>query len=407
MDDSSDQDNEIEIISEAVKPHPQSNNDDSRNLLNQAVKGKLMQQYRGLELTGKKIQVVSSQGGVIDPSRLKIKNVSRIPLRKVQMPSVRHFPGVTNNNASTSASPDKENTPPGGSKEVQDRDSRCPSDQSLFSISSDEEKRSTLSPEPRPGPQRLTSSSLELISLSSDDEHHRSPERISDDSPGFYNNNNSQSIPEAEDRLEKDDISSTDDAEPDPYLEKFHPLDTIKARLIEEKISSESFLKSCLDFNLNWIRLDMNWNVEISSLALKRAFGADIIDQIINSSPVHLQSDICDDLQSLGDECYERNIGNNQQTEEDTPADELEDVNLGNFLDPGDEVCAVLDPGTWSTDALLDWGKEAEDEQVSDGDTQEDEDGQSVSPPSLYHRPREEMMAMLGLVTHEQARITR
>ena len=400
MDDPSDQDNEIEIISETVKP--QSNNDDSSKLLNQAVKGKLMKQYPGLELTGKKIQVVSSQGGVIDPSRVKIMNVSRIPLRQVQMPSVQHFPGVTNNNASTSASSDKENTPPGGSKEVQDRDSRCPSDQSLFSISSDEEERSTSSSEPRPGPQRLHHlSTLDLISLSSEEEDHRLPGRISGDSPGSSNNNNSQSIPE--DRLEKEDISSTEDAEPDPYLDKFHPLDTIKARLIEEKISSESFLKSCLDLNINWIRLDKNWNVEISSSALKRAFGADIIDQIINSPPVHLHSDICDDLPSLGDECYERNIGNNQQTEEDTPADELEDVNLGNFWDPVD------DTGALSTDALPDLEKEGgdQDEWVTDGDTQEDEDAQSVSPPSLYHRPREEMMAQLGLVTHEQARITR
>ena len=110
-------------------------------------------------------------------------------------------------------------------------------------------------------------------------------------------------------------------------------------------------MKSCQDINLNWIRLDKNWNVEISSSALKRAFGADIIDQIINSPPVNRQSDSCDDLQSHGDECYERNIGNNQQTEEDTP-DELEDVNPGDFWD------SVDDTGTLSTDALPDLGKE-------------------------------------------------
>ena len=198
MDDPSDQENEIEIISEIVKP--QGNNDDTNKLLNQAVIGKLRQQYPGLELAGKKVRVVPSQnGGVIDPSRMKIVNVTRIPLKQVQMPSVRHYPGVTNNNASTSS--DKENIPRGGSKKVQDRKGlRASSDQSLFSLSSD------------------------------------------------------------------------------------------------------GILNSCRDLNMNWIRLDINWNVEISSSALRRAFGADIIDKIINPSPVHRQSDVFDDLPCVGDE---------------------------------------------------------------------------------------------------------
>jgi len=55
MDDTSDQDNELEIISETVKP--QSNYDDVSKLLNQAVERKLMQQYPRLELAGKKIRI--------------------------------------------------------------------------------------------------------------------------------------------------------------------------------------------------------------------------------------------------------------------------------------------------------------------------------------------------------------
>ena len=111
----------------------------------------------------------------------------------------------------------------------------------------------------------------------------------------------------------------------------------------------------------------------------------------------------------VGDECHERNIGSNQQTEEDTSDVEFVDVILDKFGYSDNEACAVIDTGKWSTDALLDWGKEAgdQDEHVSDGDTQDDEAGQSVSPPSLYHRPQEDMVTILGLVTHEQARITR
>ena len=404
MDDTSDQDNELEIISETVKP--QSNYDHTSKLLNQAAKRKLMQKYPRLKLAGKEIRVVPSRsGGVIDPSRMKIVNITRIPLKPVQVPNVRYFPGITKNNASTSSN--KENTPPGGSNKVQVRNSlRASSNQSLFSLSSDEEERSPLSPEPRTDPQRLSySSTLDFLSLSSDEEDDGTPERTSCDSLGFANNNNSQSIPE--DRPEKEAIRFTKDNEPDPCLDNFHPLDTIKARLIEEKMSSEVFLKSCRDLKNNWIRLDKNWNVEISSSALRTAFGADLIDLIINPppEPVHRQSDIYDDLPCVGDEGHGDRIGNNQQTEEDTS-----DVILGNFGDPGDEVSAVVDMGTQSTDALLDWGNEAgdQDEQVSDGDTQDgDENVQSVSPPSLYHRPREEMVTILGLVTHEQARITR
>ena len=283
MDDTSDQDNELEIISETVRP--QSNYDNSSKLLNHAVKRRLMQQYPRLELAGKTIRVVPSQsGGVIDPSRMKIVNITRIPLKPVQVPSIRYFPGVTKNNASTS--PDKENTPRGGSNKDQDS-LRASSDQSLFSLSSDGEKRSPLSPEPRTGPQSLNySSSLSLLSPSSSDEDDdRTPEMISGDSPRFSKNNNGQSI--SEDAPKKEGVSSTEDAESDPYLDKFTPLDTIKARLVEEKISSESFLNYCRDLNLNWIRLDMHWNVEISSSALKRAFGADILDQIINPPPDH------------------------------------------------------------------------------------------------------------------------
>ena len=265
MDDTSDQDNELEIISETVRP--QSNYDNSSKLLNHAVKRRLMQQYPRLELAGKTIRVVPSQsGGVIDPSRMKIVNITRIPLKPVQVPSVRYFPGVTKNNASTS--PDKENTPPGGSSNVQGRNSLyASSDQSLFSLSSDEEERSSLPPEPRTGPQKLSySSSLDILSLSSDEEDDRTPERTSYDSLGFANNNNIQSIPE--DGLEKEAIRSTKDAEPDPSLDKFHPLDTIKARLVEEKISSEAFLNYCRGLHMNWIRLDKNWNVEISSSSI-------------------------------------------------------------------------------------------------------------------------------------------
>ncbi len=137
MNDPSDTDDEIEIISETV-----SINDNASKVLNLAVKRKLRQQFPTFEMAGKKIRVVSSKGGVIDPSRMKIVKVTRVPLEPVPVSSLRHFPGIRNNNTSN-----KENTPPVGPNKDQERRSKgVSSGLSLFSVSSDEEESSSGSP---------------------------------------------------------------------------------------------------------------------------------------------------------------------------------------------------------------------------------------------------------------------
>ena len=155
-------------------------------------------------------------------------------------------------------------------------------------------------------------------------------------------------------------------------------------------------MNTCRDLNMKWIRLDKNWNVEISSSALRIAFGADFIDQIINQAPVHNQPGPVN-LQSPSDEGHEvGTTDNHQEADEDKTDDDLEDVTLGIFVNPGPSG----DSEIWSTAALLNWGEEAADSH-DELDTQEES---AVSPLALYHRPREEMTAILGLVTHEHAR---
>ena len=383
------QDNGIEIISETVTPT--NIKDNSSTVLNQAVKRKLRQQFPSLEMAGKKIKVVSSQGGNIDPSRMKIVRISRVPLKSVPESSVRHFSGRQNNNDSTS---DKENRSPGVSMKVTDRIGLLrSSDLSFFSVSSHEGQ---VSSEPRPDQQRIChSSSLDLLSLSSDENDDRASDRSLSDTLGSSNNNNSQRSPE--ERLDRDANRSPEDAEITPDLDIYHPLDAIKARLAENNLCSESFMNTCRDLNMNWIRLDKNWNVEISSSALGMAFGADFVDQIISQAPVYNQSGHVDNLQSLSDEGHEvGTTDNHQEADEDKTDDELEDVTSGNNVNPGPSG----DSETWSTAALLNWGEEAGDSH-DELDTQEES---AVSPPALYHTPREEMTAILGLVTQEQAR---
>ena len=384
-------DNEIEIISETVTST--NINDNSSTVLNQAVKRKLRQQFPSLEMAGKKIKVVSSQGGKIDPSRMKILSITRVPLKSVSETSVRHFSGRQNNNDSTS---DKENTAPGGSIKVSDRKGLfISSDPSFFSVSSNEDQ---VSSEPRPDQQRLChSSSLDLLSLSSDENDDRASDRSLSDTLGSSNNNNSQRSPKERLDRDRDANRSPKDAEITPDLNIYLPLDAIKTRLAEKNLCSESFMNTCQDLNMKWIRLDKNWNVEISSSALGMAFGADFVDQIISQAPVYNQSGHVDNLQSLSDEGHEvGTTDNHQEADEDKTDDELEDVTSGNNVNPGPSG----DSETWSTAALLNWGEEAGDSH-DELDTQEES---AVSPPALYHTPREEMTAILGLITQEQAR---
>ena len=195
--------------------------------------------------------------------------------------------------------------------------------------------------------------------------------------------------------MDRDANRSPDDAEITPDLDIYHPLDAIKTSLAENNLCSESFMNTCRDLNMNWIRLDRNWNVEISSSALRMVFGADFIDQIISQAPVHNQLDHVDNLPNLNPRDEGHEVGttdNNQEADVDKADDELEDVTSGNNGNPwpgGDNEC-------WSTDALLNWGEA--------GDSHDELDNQEKeSPLALYHRPREEMAAMLGLVTHEKA----
>ena len=393
--------NEIRIVS-----------DNTDKVLNQAVKRKLRQQYPRLDIHGKKIRVVSSQGdGVIDPSRVKIVSITRarVPLRPVS--SVRKFPPVRISNASGS---DKENTPPEGTREDQESESRCPSDPSFFSVSSDGEKRPPVSPEPS---KYQYSSSLNLLSLSSDedDNDESSQQRITGDSLGSSNNNNNNNNCKKgnEDRLDNEATITSPSGLYDPCNDRFYPLDSIKKRLIDSNLCSEALLKTCLDYNMNWIRLDVNWNVEISSLALGRAFGSHIIDLITNPTQVYDQADTMDDIKSLGDKEHDSNKKRNEDTEKDEPFAELEDLSSasGGYKDV--ENPPIVNSAIWSTDALLNWHDEVADhgDQVAGPhvETLDVEEGcaAAVSPPSLYHRPREDMMAVLGLVTHEQARINR
>ena len=408
MNNQSDQD-KIEIISERVKKP--SICDDTDKVLNQSVKRKLRQQYPSLDLAGKKIRVVSSQGyGVIDPSRVKIVSITRarVPLRPVS--SVRKLPLVRISNASAS---DKENTPPEGTREDQESESRCLSDPSFFSVSSDGEKRPPVSPEPCSGKTRYPSS-LDLLSLSSDEDDENSEQRISGDSLGSSNNNNNCKKGN-EDRLDNEATITSPSGPYDPCNVRFYPLDDIKTRLVESNMCSKAFLDACRDHNINWIRLDVNWNVEISASALRRVFSSDKVEKITNPAQVYDQAVILDNLVSFEDEEHDSDTDRPQHAQENAHDDKFEGLSSASSGNHEVDDRSILNSATWSTDALLNWHDEAADQgdqvagpKVETQDVEEVEGcAAAVSPPSLCHRPREDMMAVLGLVTHEQARINR
>ena len=262
-------DDNIVAISERI----QTNNgyDITDPEVKQAVFSHLRRQYPDLRMAGKKIRVLSSQGDEItDPSRLKITSITRI---------VRGF----NPEVVARSSQDKENRPPGTPDQSHKR-LRSTSSLSFLSISPDKEGGSILSSDRRQDQARpsLPSSLQDLFTISSDEDEDGMTERSCGECLGSNNNNISQSKnPEAE--LDIEPRTSSED--PDKYF----PLDMIKKMLIDTKVSSESFMRSCRSLEKEWFRLDGNWNAEISSSALRMVLGKDLTDKILDSisSPSH------------------------------------------------------------------------------------------------------------------------
>ena len=131
--------------------------------------------------------------------------------------------------------------------------------------------------------------------------------------------------------------------------------------LIDTKVSSESFMRSCRSLEKEWFRLDGNWNAEISSSALRMVLGKDITDRVLDSV-----SSPSDQLEHLLSHC-----------DEDQEKGKDADIHLQETVELSDRMAVIEE------------------------DTHDDD--QVMSPPALYHRSQEEMQAILGFVTHAEA----
>ena len=405
-----DKDN-IVIVNEKIQT---SNvNDITDQEVNQAVISQLRRQYPDFRIAGKKIRVVSSQGDeMTDPSRLKITKITRVPLRPASsgkrqpVSVVRHFnPEVVANNDASSE--DEENRPPGTSAQSH-KSLHITSSLSFVSTSPVKEGRSRLSSEWRQDQDglglpptesvvdlvSLSSESVDLVSVSSDEEEAGMSERSCGECPGSNNNNNSQSRCH-ENELDMGPRTSPEDPDPDQYF----PLDMIKKVLNYTKVSSESFMRSCRSLEKEWFRLDDNWNAVISISALRFALGNDIVGNILASVSPSSPSDQLEDLLSLsdGEQDNERDTDIQHEMQDfsvgmDIFEDEGENIESGSIGTTGDQL-----PGGDEYEGVLGGGSQDDVEE----DTQEDD--HMISPPALYHRTQKEMLGILGLVTHVDA----